>query len=301
MPEPSYPSISWITRAERMDDGVSESSPVRAWVNRHDPPEPLQIDIHPAIEMGVVLEGQHVRHFPDLVVTLNPGEVWLCAAWEPHGFQPAPCGGILLVMTFLPQVLSEAPFEGVSWLSMFAVPPAERPQSNTPEMREKVLVIARELRQEVERELPYWVTGVRLGIFRLLLLLTRCWEARSPEHLRPKVHPNDLSRIMPALSLFYAGPTRTVRLSEAAAACGLSMQRFSAIFRKTMGTSFAKFHLRARLATAAHRLLTSELPVAAIASETGFLDASHLHRTFVKHYLCTPARYRQQSRILQSV
>jgi len=33
-------------------------------------------------------------------------------------------------------------------------------------------------------------------------------------------------------------------------------------------------------------------PVEAIARNAGFVDGSHLHRAFVRHYGCTPREYR---------
>jgi len=34
----------------------------------------------------------------------------------------------------------------------------------------------------------------------------------------------------------------------------------------------------------------------AIAQQAGFADSSHMHRTFVNHYGCTPGEYRTQNR-----
>jgi AraC-like DNA-binding protein len=41
-------------------------------------------------------------------------------------------------------------------------------------------------------------------------------------------------------------------------------------------------------------LATTDLPGMAVAQQSGFADASHLHRTFVKQYACTPALYRRR-------
>jgi AraC-like DNA-binding protein len=65
-----------------------------------------------------------------------------------------------------------------------------------------------------------------------------------------------------------------------------------------MGLSFGKFCRRARLAYAAQLLLTTDLPVEAVARTAGFSDASHLHHSFVETYGATPARYRADGRPL---
>jgi AraC family transcriptional regulator len=100
---------------------------------------------------------------------------------------------------------------------------------------------------------------------------------------------------MPALTLIRTQPHRRVRLGEAAYACGLSATRFAVVFNQTVGLSFGRFALRARLAYVARRLLSANTSIERIASEAGFVDASHLHRTFVRHYGCTPGQYRERA------
>jgi AraC-like DNA-binding protein len=41
-------------------------------------------------------------------------------------------------------------------------------------------------------------------------------------------------------------------------------------------------------------MLNTDKTIAAIASEAGFADGSHLNRCFLKVYNCTPAKYREQ-------
>ena len=101
---------------------------------------------------------------------------------------------------------------------------------------------------------------------------------------------------MPARSAFPAThiimPAARKAIPEAAATCGLSVSQFGYVFRNVMGLSFGKFCMRARLAYVAQLLLGTNLSVEAIAQETGFADASHLHHAFVQTYGSTPARYR---------
>jgi AraC-like DNA-binding protein len=103
-----------------------------------------------------------------------------------------------------------------------------------------------------------------------------------------------LEKIMPAVRLVQSHPTRRLSLREAAATCGLSVSQFGYLFRRLMGLSFGKFCMRARLAYVAQLLLTTDLPVEAIADAARFSDASHLHHAFVGVYGTTPARYRRE-------
>jgi AraC family transcriptional regulator len=104
-----------------------------------------------------------------------------------------------------------------------------------------------------------------------------------------------LAQIMPALRLVHSRPVRRVSVAEAAAAANLSRAQFSLVFKRSMGLTFGEFRLRARLALVADRLLNTHLSTDAIAQETGFTDASHLHRSFQKRFGCTPAQYRERA------
>ena len=152
------------------------------------------------------------------------------------------------------------------------------------------------MREEIEQRRPHWLTALQLGLVRVMLELCRDWEPRGVARDHNGTLSNKLSRIVPALELLRERGPAGVGVPEAAAACGMSRATFSTIFRQTMGLSFGRLRLRAHLAYAAHRLLTTDLATDAIAAEAGFTDASHLHRAFVKHYGCTPGHYREQRR-----
>ena len=136
------------------------------------------------------------------------------------------------------------------------------------------------------------MTALRLGLLHLLFALSRHWSPPAQSRDMSRIKTGNLSRIMPAIALTQERRPGTAAVEEAARACGLSRSRFTTLFRQTMGTSFGQFSLRARLGYAAYRLLTTDLTIEAIAHRAGFVDASHFHRTFVKHYGRTPSQYR---------
>ena len=256
-------------------------------------PLPLDIHLHSEVEVGLVLAGEERIEFSDHQLTCRPGDVWLCGTREPHGFAKS-AGTRNLVLLFAPEFIGEELVGEVPWLTLFSVPPAQRPQVTSPEMRRRVLAIGQVLRGEIEQARPNWQSAVRLELLRLLIELHRGWDlSRLPRTPGP-VRLSSLARLMPALNLVHSLPWRRVEVTEAAAACRLSGSRFQDLFRHTMGVSFGAFGLRARLSYATHRLLNTDRSVAAIAAEAGFVDDSHLHRVFVKQYACTPAQYRER-------
>lgn len=243
----------------------------------------------------MVLQGKQERHYPGWTLDLTQGDVWLQPMWEPHAWRAAVPDTENVVLVFLPEFLGEERLGEFSWLSPFAAPPQYRPWIRDTALRAEALALGRELTREISGQERGWLTALRLGVIRLLFLVSRNWSPPAESIDTSRVSATDLSRVMPAIALIQERRPGSVRVEEAAEACGLSRSRFGTVFRQTMGTSFGHFSLRARLGYAAHRLLTSNLPIEAIAQKAGFVDASHFHRTFVKHYGCTPRTYRARA------
>lgn len=278
-------------RNEQLPDGTK---PLWAVSGFEDEYRPMDIHIHRGVEVGVLLAGEEELHYSDFVLTLRPGDVWLCNIYEPHGAILKTATRRSVVMVFIPDFIGDEMLGELPWLTLFAVPPSQRPRVTTPEMRRKTLAIGNLLRQEIEGKPRRWEGVVRLEVLHLLIELSRGWEAARRADGSEHVRFGGLARIMPALSLVHSLPWRKVGVPEAAGACGLSVSRFHGLFRHTMGLSFGDFCLRARVSFAAHRMLNTDKTVAAIAAEAGFVDGSHLNRHFLRQYNCTPARYRAQ-------
>jgi len=287
--------LDWVIRADRFEHALTPGGPPHGEASRHRGPTPLELNVHDGIEVGIMLSGRAERHFQDYVIPGIPGDVWLCAMWEPHGRRVTSAMTENVVVMFLPDFLGEEMLGEVPWLSLFAVPASQRPRVITNEMRDTALAIGHELRREVLQKRRGWETAVRLGLLRLLFALSRDWQPPATGG-RKRPLTSNLSRIMPVLSAFHAHPEERITLPEAASACGLSRSRFALVFRETMGLSFGQFCLRARLAFVAHRLLTADLSVEDIAEQVGFVDASHLHHAFARLHGCTPGRYRELGR-----
>ena len=280
------------------DFQLSAAAPLYADSNYFRHETPLEIEVHAGAEVGVILAGSEEHHLEDWVRRLVPGDVWLTATWEPHGWRVAAPNTEDVLLIFLPQFLSEEQLGEVSWLELFAAPPRQRPKVMTSAMRERVMALGQELRREMQEQRPGWKTALRLNLLSLLLTLSREWEPADRTNTVRRLRASNLPRVMPALSMVHTRPTRRVSLTEAARACGLSRAHFCLIFRETMGMSFGRFCLRSRLGSVAQLLLASDLPTEAIAEQTGFSDGSHLHHAFVRRHGCTPGQYRAGKRLL---
>ncbi len=222
------------------------------------------------------------------------GDVWLNPMWEPHGWV-VPERERSVSITFLPEFLGEEMLGELAWLTLFAVPPKQRPRV-TDAIRARVVSLGEEMYAEVHASRPKWHVAVRLDLLRLFFLLGREWQPPEEALRRGSVRDSNIMRLMPALAMVQEVTPGRVAISAAAAACGMSLSRFCVVFKETMGVSFGQFALRARAASAAHLLLRTDLGVHEIAPKVGFTDASHLHHTFMNLYGCSPGAYRRRLR-----
>jgi AraC-like DNA-binding protein len=282
------------------DYHLTTDSPLWAATHWHTYAGPPALSIHAGLEVGVVLAGREDVQLGECVIAGSPGDVWLCAMSEPHTYRVVAPDTRNIVLVFLPSFLGEEMLGQRPWLALFAAPPIERPRVTSPALRAKVLAIAQELQREIEEKEDGWQTAVRLDLLRLLFYLSRGWDHAGAAHTRRRSFAGALSRIMPALTLLYNRIPRPVSRADAAQACGLGRSRFTMLFRETMGVSFQTFRRRAHIAFAANMLLTTDLSLESVAEKTGFADASHLHRSFVREYGYTPGEYRRQASTLRS-
>jgi len=257
---------------------------------------PRQTVYHPAYEVGIVLSGEeHIYFDSGLELTLRRGDVWLCNAWEVHGWEVAECGVRTVVPHFLAEFLGEATVGTGPWQRLFAVSPELRPSARDQETREHFVAIGEDLARESWRKRPSWEQLVRLEVLHVLTELARDWAppaATDERAARGAQLPHLPRRLMPALVLAQSPGTHRVTVADAARACSLSKSRFQAEFLRAAGTSFGRFCLQLRLRAAAHLLRTSALTVREVAARTGFVDDSHLHRFFLREHGQTPNEYR---------
>lgn len=83
------------------------------------------------------------------------------------------------------------------------------------------------------------------------------------------------------------------RVSDLAAVCGLSSRQFQRAFKRTTGSSPARYVLERRVDYARQLLSTTDLPLASVAAATGFFDQSHMSRVLRQLLGQTPGMLRR--------
>ena len=270
-----------------------DAGPLRAFVTHYPEPTGLGTHIHASFELCAQLAGEVEWHVEDLVARMQPGDVWLWAPWEVHGWRCPVTDTVCLTVRFLPDFVRDESFQGHPWLTLFGLDPARRPRLSTGETRREALVLSQRLRREVEEKPVAWEDAVRLGLLQLLLLLYRELGPTALRTSEDEIKMGDLARVIPAARLAYSHNTQRLSLRDGAEACGMSVSRFGRLFRRVMGITFPKFSLRVRTGYATHLLRDTELPLENVAAAAGFSDASHLHRLFLQMNGRTPGQYRR--------
>lgn len=87
-----------------------------------------------------------------------------------------------------------------------------------------------------------------------------------------------------------------LKLEEIAAHAKMSPYHFARSFKAATGISVHQLLIRKRLDRARNLLITTELPIAQIATQSGFSDQSHLNLHCQKGYAMTPKELRQRAR-----
>ena len=276
----------------RLDPQVSPSHPVLCTEHAHGQRPSHKWDMHYAFELGIVLSGKIHRVYRDWDILVGPGEVWLCGMWEPHGYQVPASGCDVIFCAIWPPFLAEtrlgqAPHP--NWLAPFTSPPEHRPLV-PPGRRRRFLQLGRRFRDLLSEPAAVQAQWLPLLLLEALLELTRDW---APRRVSRTLSQDKVARVNRAIEMVFERPLH-LTAAEVARACGMSRNRFGALFRNVTGISFPHFALRHRLSGAAERLVNSEEPIKAIAHDWGFADESHLHRLFLQHYGLSPYQYRKQ-------
>lgn len=128
-----------------------------------------------------------------------------------------------------------------------------------------------------------------------LALESVCWEIAAalaePPVRRGRGHmPRWLRRAREQLDHGFAA---SFSLRELAAAAEVHPTHFAAEFRRFLGCSAGEYVRRRRLEHVRERLRDPSLSLAALATEAGFADQSHLTRAFKRFSGMTPSDYRR--------
>ena len=292
--QPQDATVGLLAKAERLSLPLDERAPISAAHLRYERTMAPKYDVHLACEVGVVLSGVVRRVHEGFEREVEPGQVWVCGAWEPHGWQGEGEGShaTSIVITFLLDLMWVDGIRDLPWPQLFLNhAPENRTIDLTAEESSVAQGLAREVLAECQGQQSYWLPAARLSLSKLLLLLVR---RGRPAASGSETHAREYVRIMWVRDAVEKALPGQIRLSAACRAAGLSKSQFSAVFRGATGLTFEQFVQRIRIARAARDLLLSDTKISVVARAWGYTDQSHMHRVFKRFFRCTPGEYRRR-------
>lgn len=209
------------------------------------------------------------------------------------GFGPMPAlrwsdpVGLLLVQLRLPQL---CPLLDRDWDAWPAV--EERPLVYTDPQLVQLLQVAE---AELDAGCPagaLYADGLMLAMGARIQQL---YVDRRPQPRRAtRPLPDPLLRSV--LDFIHARLHGALKLDDIAAHASMSPFHFARSFKAATGISVHQLLIRKRLDRARNLLISTDLPIAQVAMQSGFSDQSHLNLHCQKGYAMTPKELRQRAR-----
>jgi transcriptional regulator GlxA family with amidase domain len=119
-----------------------------------------------------------------------------------------------------------------------------------------------------------------------------CWMSGQRPVSQPSEPVTDL-RVIRAMRAVQAEPARRFSVRELARLAGASRASFARLFQRATGMSPKRWLTAQRLEHAAQLLHESDVTLAEIAVQVGYVSEFAFSRAFKRHHGVAPARYRQ--------
>ena len=142
------------------------------------------------------------------------------------------------------------------------------------------------------------------GFQRLMMLFSLLWEMSLLTHYEDlaadevlSLAPGHVDRVAKVYQLIQANFHRELSTREIAGDLAMTESSFCRFFRAATGKSFKSALTEMRIRKASALLLYSDMPVAMVATQTGFNNISLFNRFFKEIMQQTPGEYRRAARV----
>jgi AraC-like DNA-binding protein len=132
---------------------------------------------------------------------------------------------------------------------------------------------------------------LRAQLLELVVVLARA------EHTKSEDPRRNRPRLEHTLSLIHEQFSQPLSLAGLARHAGMSVSRFSCVFRQVLGTSPLEYVAQARMREARRLLRAPGQSIAEVAYAVGFQDSNYFSRSFKQHHGMSPREFRDMARI----
>jgi len=254
---------------------------------------------HPECEITLVTKGGTERMVGDKITPLQPGDLVFLGSNVPHDFRNQPAPGAphtpveAIVVQFMPQL------PGLKdWLHRSSMQTTRRLFQRASQGLE-VTGITRLTATRMMKDMPE-----TQGMKRVILLLQLLDLLANSEDLReicqvaqPSVTPCGVpDRVGIACEHIKAHLAEPIYVKELAGLLGLGKSAFSRLFKNSTGRTVPQYVNELRIVRACQLLAETDLTVAQISFECGFVSPAHFQRQFRNYQQCVPLSYRARVR-----
>ncbi|HEU0227538.1 MAG TPA: AraC family transcriptional regulator [Arachidicoccus soli] len=252
---------------------------------------------HPEIELIYVVQGTGTGFFGNSVRNINDDDLILIGANLPHMFKSDVEDTLSnsdkitesIVIHFLPSILA-------SFLQL----PENKKIANLLQQTTSGILISGNTKKEVKQHLDSLIfakSSQRL-IYLLLILQTiandKNHEYLSQDTFKSFFNENDEKRLNRIYHYTLNNFTREITLKQIADVVYMSPHSFCRYFKSRTKKRYSLFLLEVRISHACKLLSTTNLSIAIISFESGFMNTSNFNRHFKLLTQKTPLEYRKQ-------
>ncbi|MBE6536534.1 MAG: helix-turn-helix domain-containing protein [Ruminococcaceae bacterium] len=261
--------------------------------------------------------GMHVQEFPEINIVINGngkhyieencldvgvGDIFIIPPEVRHGY----LGGegfdvfhILIHQRFVDK--NSADFHMLeSYFELFRAEPIMRTTSKKPlhlRLSDERFAKVRALLSQME-EYPNWTLAsdclARSGLAMVLIpLLCKAYSEIESEKKEKNALQHSDESFMKAISKIHECYNEKLTVNDLAKIANLSRSAFVKKFTEICKLPPSEYLMKRRLEAAEYMLLNTALSIAEIAYDSGFYDASHLNKSFVREKGISPKAFRK--------
>lgn len=263
----------------------NEGLPIRI-IEHHGNESNVLLHWHQAVEINLVLAGNATYMVSDNIITAQAGDLVLINANEIHGVRSAESTADTSAVTLLlPYQFLEKQLPNFQFI-WFMVDKKNSAYSQLVSAIKKLTTIKAEPKEELLR------LRQQSALYLVLYILVKHFSQYRavPNNLHGTTQQQELANVIAFLT---DHSRQALTLTQVAAEMHLSIGYLSRLFTKQMQVSLMQYLQLIRLQDAHQLLVTTEMPISAIADLAGFANVKAFRILFIKVYQQNPLRYRQ--------
>lgn len=257
-------------------------------------PEPWRWHYHKEVEFIAVLEGSLGIQSKRNYVILQPGDVMILGASQPHRSHKVLTGALryIVFQVDLSRHFDESTLPYLHCFSELTQPLEQLNYifSQNDAAQHEAFTLILEIFKESQSRIKGYEIAISSSIKRLLLLLLRS----DTRNLLNFSEESGLLRLRPVFDFVDCRLADKIAVQDVCVLLNLSYHYFIKYFKKIMGVSFVDYVNYKRIKEAERLLLTSDLTIMEVSFEVGISNMAQFYKLFKRHNQCSPREFKKR-------